>query len=361
MAKTVDERLRRIEIYLEDLTERDRISHFDTIMFLVYPLILWLPSVSYPKFIGYAILVLVFLLVLGFCRFALAYLRDDLKGRIEAVDHLVLSCCLSVTAFILYYRIWINLFGIFFWAPTPSEYIVIVLGYSCICALGLSAAGLIEAPRPFLRHFVASWFEKNVPRKYVAAQRPYHARPGWARVDVLVIKTGLCAIIATLGLQLVLSAPSYCGWWLGINSFYPLGCREIIGDAQWLVVLFATITTVWAWPKLRYRKILNTKRMVIFSVVGGVVISLLTGLVPNLEKSPDLMGEVWYGYPVAWLMRVVPESLREFWPRPYEVEFLPLVVDSIAYTIGLGALLFSTRIAKRESSLDSTTGSHSFP
>ena len=72
---------------------------------------------------------------------------------------------------------------------------------------------------------------------------------------------------------------------------------------------------------------MNAKRVVIISVVGGVVISLLTGLVSNTP--PMLVGAVWYGYPLAWLIRMVvaPEYF------PWKVEVVGLIADIIVWTL----------------------------
>jgi hypothetical protein len=76
---------------------------------------------------------------------------------------------------------------------------------------------------------------------------------------------------------------------------------------------------------------LDTKRIVIFSLVGGLVITLLTGLVSNRT----LLGGEWYGYPFAWLIRRVlsPEYF------PWDVEALWLVADTIVWTLIAGVLL----------------------
>jgi hypothetical protein len=86
----------------------------------------------------------------------------------------------------------------------------------------------------------------------------------------------------------------------------------------------------------------NAKRIVIFSVVGGLLIALLTGFVSNTP--PMLVGAMWYGYPLAWLIRRVlaPEYF------PWRVEVLGLVADTIIWGIVVGVVLsVSTRIWKK--------------
>jgi hypothetical protein len=87
---------------------------------------------------------------------------------------------------------------------------------------------------------------------------------------------------------------------------------------------------------------LNAKRIVIFSVVGGLLIALLTGFVSNTP--PMLVGAMWYGYPLAWLIRLVlaPEYF------PWRVEVFGLVADTIIWCIVVGVVLsVSTRIWKK--------------
>jgi hypothetical protein len=79
---------------------------------------------------------------------------------------------------------------------------------------------------------------------------------------------------------------------------------------------------------------MNAKRVVIFSVVGGVLITLLTGLVSSTP--PMLVGAMWYGYPLAWLFRLViaPEYF------PWRVDVTGLLGDVVAWSVVVGVGLF---------------------
>jgi len=79
---------------------------------------------------------------------------------------------------------------------------------------------------------------------------------------------------------------------------------------------------------------MNAKRIVIFSVLGGVLITLLTGLVSSTP--PMLVGAMWYGYPLAWLFRLVisPEYF------PWRVDVTGLLGDVVAWSVVVGAVLF---------------------
>jgi hypothetical protein len=76
------------------------------------------------------------------------------------------------------------------------------------------------------------------------------------------------------------------------------------------------------------------------AVVGGIAVTLLSGL---LENTPQmLVGAVWYGYPLAWLVRIIIPGL------PYVVRPLRLLLDIMFWTIIAGITLFAyTKIRKK--------------
>jgi len=86
---------------------------------------------------------------------------------------------------------------------------------------------------------------------------------------------------------------------------------------------------------------MNAKRIVIFSVFGGVLITLLTGLVSSTP--PMLVGAMWYGYPLAWLFRLVisPEYF------PWRVDVTGLLGDVVAWSIVVGVVLFIVKKISR--------------
>jgi hypothetical protein len=79
---------------------------------------------------------------------------------------------------------------------------------------------------------------------------------------------------------------------------------------------------------------MNAKRIVIFSVFGGVLITVLTGLVPSTP--PMLVGAMWYGYPLAWLFRLVisPEYF------PWRVDVAGLLGDVVVWSVVVAVVLF---------------------
>lgn len=75
---------------------------------------------------------------------------------------------------------------------------------------------------------------------------------------------------------------------------------------------------------------MNTK-LAVFSVLGGVVVTLLTGLLSNTV----LLGAEHYGYPLAWLVRLIlaPEYF------PWQVNVLNLIVDLVIWIIIVGIVV----------------------
>ncbi len=83
-------------------------------------------------------------------------------------------------------------------------------------------------------------------------------------------------------------------------------------------------------------------KLLIFAAVGGIAITLITGL---LENTPEmLVGAVWYGYPLAWLVRMVvaPEY------NPWVVRPLRLITDIVFWAAITAILLFAyTKMRKK--------------
>jgi len=89
-------------------------------------------------------------------------------------------------------------------------------------------------------------------------------------------------------------------------------------------------------------------RKVLMALVGGIAITLVTGLMPNTPGM--LAGASWYGYPLAWLIRMVvaPEYF------PWKVEGVGLVVDIVVWTlIMLVILLVAMRKPKSPAEAES--------
>jgi hypothetical protein len=82
-------------------------------------------------------------------------------------------------------------------------------------------------------------------------------------------------------------------------------------------------------------------RKVLVALVGGIVITLVTGLLPNTPSM--LVGASWYGYPLAWLIRMVVAP-KYF---PWKVDMVNLVADIVVWTlIALVVLMAAMRKPK---------------
>jgi hypothetical protein len=75
-------------------------------------------------------------------------------------------------------------------------------------------------------------------------------------------------------------------------------------------------------------------KTLIFAIIGGIVITLLTGLINRTP--PMLVGAVYYGYPFAWLemMVIAPQYF------PWVVRPVRLILDIVVWTIVVWVILF---------------------
>ena len=80
----------------------------------------------------------------------------------------------------------------------------------------------------------------------------------------------------------------------------------------------------------------------IFALIGGIVITLVTGLINHTPEM--LVGAVYYGYPLAWLEMLViaPQYF------PWVVRPLRLIIDVIAWTIVVWVILFLVSKARKK-------------
>lgn len=85
---------------------------------------------------------------------------------------------------------------------------------------------------------------------------------------------------------------------------------------------------------------MNAKNLV-YAIVGGIIVALLTGLIPNTPSM--LVGAVWYGYPFAWLIRMIvaPQYF------PWTVDYMNLIADIVVWAIIVGIILLIWKRAKK--------------
>jgi hypothetical protein len=88
---------------------------------------------------------------------------------------------------------------------------------------------------------------------------------------------------------------------------------------------------------------LKTMKMLIFAALSGIAITLLTGLLPNTPEM--LVGAVWNGYPLAWLVQQLGNPA---YPTVYNLRPLRFLTD-IAFwaVISASVLLAYTKMRKK--------------
>jgi len=84
-------------------------------------------------------------------------------------------------------------------------------------------------------------------------------------------------------------------------------------------------------------------KSLILAVIGGIVITLLTGLVnqsPACTRIVCVIGQVYSGYPLAWVETLAGASR---FVRP-----LRLAVDIVTWTIGVAVIMFGVSKARNK-------------
>jgi len=78
----------------------------------------------------------------------------------------------------------------------------------------------------------------------------------------------------------------------------------------------------------------------IYSIIAGIVITLLTGFISNTQAT--LVGATHYGYPLAWLIRRVlaPQYF------PWRIDIVNLIIDIIIWTLVIGIILYAFKKSK---------------
>jgi hypothetical protein len=75
-------------------------------------------------------------------------------------------------------------------------------------------------------------------------------------------------------------------------------------------------------------------KIILAAILGGVIVTLLTGSLSNMPHM--LVGATHYGYPFAWLTRLViaPQYF------PWRFNILTLIADIVIWTLVIGIILF---------------------
>jgi hypothetical protein len=82
------------------------------------------------------------------------------------------------------------------------------------------------------------------------------------------------------------------------------------------------------------RRMTNTTNRLVVSILGGEIVTLATGLLPNTPQM--LVGAVHYGFPIAWLFRMIvaPEY------NPWRIDFLKFLADVVVWSVILIVIVF---------------------
>ena len=89
---------------------------------------------------------------------------------------------------------------------------------------------------------------------------------------------------------------------------------------------------------------MNTTNRLVVSILGGEIITLLTGLFSN---TPQMMvGAEWFGFPLAWLIRMIvaPEY------NPWRIEFVNFLADVVVWSVILIVIVFIVEKVRKPAS-----------
>jgi hypothetical protein len=80
---------------------------------------------------------------------------------------------------------------------------------------------------------------------------------------------------------------------------------------------------------------MSMRSRLLVSILGGVLVTLLTGLFPTTPSL--LVGATWYGFPLAWLIRMIvaPEY------NPWRIELLNFFADIVIWFVIVAIVVFA--------------------
>ena len=90
---------------------------------------------------------------------------------------------------------------------------------------------------------------------------------------------------------------------------------------------------------------MNATGRLVVSILGGVIITLLTGFF--FSSTPQmLVGAEWFGFPLAWLIRMIvaPEY------NPWRVEFRSFLADVVVWSVILFVIVYVVDKVRRPAS-----------
>ena len=89
---------------------------------------------------------------------------------------------------------------------------------------------------------------------------------------------------------------------------------------------------------------MNTTNRLLVSIFSGEIITLLTGLFSNTPEM--LVGAEHYGFPLAWLIRMIvaPEY------NPWRIEFVNFLADVVVWSVILLVIVFIVEKVRKPAS-----------
>jgi hypothetical protein len=89
---------------------------------------------------------------------------------------------------------------------------------------------------------------------------------------------------------------------------------------------------------------MNTTNRLVVSILGGEIITLLTGLFSNTPEM--LVGAEHYGFPLAWLIRMIvaPEY------NPWRIEFVNFLANVVVWSVILLVIVFIVEKVRKPAS-----------
>jgi hypothetical protein len=89
---------------------------------------------------------------------------------------------------------------------------------------------------------------------------------------------------------------------------------------------------------------MNTTNRLVVSILGGEIMTLLTGLFSNTPEM--LVGAEHYGFPLAWLIRMIvaPEY------NPWRIEFVNFLADVVVWSVILLVIVFIVEKVRKPAS-----------
>jgi len=86
---------------------------------------------------------------------------------------------------------------------------------------------------------------------------------------------------------------------------------------------------------------ISSPMLLLFSVVGGIVITLLTGM---MNSTPgQLVGATWYGYPTSWIIRMVVAPQY----NPWSFQAANFVIDVVVWFVVVAVVLLAAKYAAK--------------